>query len=77
MPIILATREAEIRRPAWAKSKTLLSKYPTYNKRAGGVAQVVVLLPSQSEALSSNLSTVKKKEKKEKQPSKTKHNKSK
>jgi hypothetical protein len=38
-PVILATQEAEIRRPAWANSSgDPISKIPI-TKRAGGVAQ--------------------------------------
>jgi hypothetical protein len=44
--------------------ETLSQKYPTQN-RTGGVSQVVEL-PSKHEALSSSLSTTKKKRKKEK-----------
>jgi hypothetical protein len=56
MPIILATREAEIRRivvqsqPWEIVYETLNQEYPT-QKWVGGVAEVVELLPSKCEAL--------------------------
>jgi hypothetical protein len=46
------------------ESKTLSQKYPTRTqKRIGGVTQVVACLPSKHEALSSNPSTIKTKQK--------------
>jgi hypothetical protein len=50
MPVIVGTRETEIRKimiqpQPQQKSKTLSQKYPT-QKRAGGVAQVVDHLPT-------------------------------
>jgi hypothetical protein len=48
-------------KPTWANScETLSEKYPIQN-RAGRVAQVIELLPSKCEAMSSSLSTDKKK----------------
>jgi hypothetical protein len=49
-------------KPAQAKSKTLTQKYPT-QKKTSGVAHGVELLSSNFEALSSNPSTARKKEK--------------
>jgi hypothetical protein len=71
MFVILATREAEIRRmavqgqPRQIVRESLFLKYPTHKKRAGEMAQVVKFLPRKHEALSSNSSTAKKKKKKE------------
>jgi hypothetical protein len=62
MPIVLATQEAKIRR-------IMIQSHPWQRdpisniKRAGGVARVIELLPSKCEALSSNHSTRKKKNK--------------
>jgi hypothetical protein len=67
MPEILATQEADIKRimvqsQRWQiVPKTLFRKNPTQN-RAGEVAEVVECLPSKCEALSSNPSNIKKKE---------------
>jgi hypothetical protein len=61
MPVILASREAEIRRiKAQSQTgqivhKTLSRKYPTQN-RAGGVVQVAEHLFNKNEVLSSNSS---------------------
>jgi hypothetical protein len=71
MLVILATREAEIRRmavqgqPRQIVRESLFLKYPTHKKRAGEMAQVVKFLPRKHEALSSNSITAKKKKKKE------------
>jgi hypothetical protein len=71
MPVILASQEAEIRRitvqsqPKQIVHETLSWKYPT-TKRPGKVDQVIECLPSKCEALSSNSSTAKKKNKKTK-----------
>jgi hypothetical protein len=46
--------------PTWAKRETLSPKQPE-QKRVGGVAQVIVCLPSKHEALISSLSSAKKK----------------
>jgi hypothetical protein len=50
MPVILATQETDQKdqgsNPAWANSfQDPISKKPVIRKRAGGVAQVVELLP--------------------------------
>jgi NAD(P)H-dependent FMN reductase len=64
-PVILTTGEAKIRRITVQSQlrqighETLSQKYPTQSK-AGKVAQVIVCLSSMCEALSSNLSTMKK-----------------
>jgi hypothetical protein len=58
---MLATQEAEIRRPAWANSSRDLSQKTLHKNRASGVAQVVECLLSKGEALSSNLSIAQKK----------------
>jgi hypothetical protein len=68
-PVILASREAEIRRIEVQSqhqvnsSQDPILKKPNTKNRAGGVAQVVVYLPSKCEALSSNPSIRKKKKK--------------
>jgi hypothetical protein len=49
-------------RPAWAKSKTSISKI-TRAKRAGGMSQEVAALSSKCKALSSNSYILKKKKK--------------
>jgi hypothetical protein len=54
-------------RAVWVKSKTLSQKYPTHKRRACGVPQMIECLPSKPEALSSNSSTVKKKERNKRQ----------
>jgi hypothetical protein len=64
MPVILATQEGEIRRIAVQSQPLAKRKYSTQKNRAGAVPQVVECLPSKHEALSSNLSTDKKKKKK-------------
>jgi hypothetical protein len=48
-------------RPAWAKSETLYSKI-TKAKRAGGVAQAAEYLPHKCQALSTNPTITKKRE---------------
>jgi hypothetical protein len=66
-PVILATQEAEIRRivnQSQSQANSLrnpISKKSIQN-RAGGVAQVVVWLPSKCKTLSSSPITTKKKE---------------
>jgi hypothetical protein len=71
MLVILATQEAEFRkitiRSQHGPVRAIQSqKHPTQKNRAGGVAQVVVHLPSKCEAPSSNPRTAKKKKKKKK-----------
>jgi hypothetical protein len=67
-PIIPATQEAEIRRTTVQRQLgqillETLSEKQTKEKRTGGVAQEVACLPSKREALNSNSSIVKKKNK--------------
>jgi hypothetical protein len=68
-PAILINQETEIRKTVVSGKfgqivqETLSRKYPT-QKRAGGVAQVVELLPSQGETWSSNPNNATKKKKK-------------